>query len=183
MPVDNNWIENQIRPWALGRANWLFAGSLRSGKRSAAIMSLIQSDPWTCSRGCRRSGRGRSAMCYRINGRLPESRKVTWVAAYPEVALLSSSSFRLPEVILYVFKAHQLFVVEAAQALGGQDVYAEIFEFVAHSLKGFDAHQDCNGSVVFENHQVGLLPAGDALQICAKTSGHFRSRNCLLSSC
>eukprot|EP01133_Synstelium_polycarpum_P005990 gene5990-6949_t len=31
------------RPWALGRSNWLFAGSLRSGKRAAAIMSLIQS--------------------------------------------------------------------------------------------------------------------------------------------
>jgi len=31
-----------IRPWALGRSNWLFAGSLRSGKRVAAIMSLIQ---------------------------------------------------------------------------------------------------------------------------------------------
>ena len=27
----------------LGRSNWLFAGSLRSGKRAAAIMSLIQS--------------------------------------------------------------------------------------------------------------------------------------------
>jgi transposase len=39
----NNWVENQIRPWALGRANWLFACSLRSGKRAAAIMSLIQS--------------------------------------------------------------------------------------------------------------------------------------------
>ncbi|WP_256390458.1 transposase domain-containing protein, partial [Pseudomonas yamanorum] len=25
-----------------GRSNWLFAGSLRSGKRAAAIMSLIQ---------------------------------------------------------------------------------------------------------------------------------------------
>ncbi|MNG23986.1 hypothetical protein D3C85_1639200 [compost metagenome] len=32
-----------IRPWALGRSNWLFAGSLHSGKRAAAIMSLIQS--------------------------------------------------------------------------------------------------------------------------------------------
>ncbi len=28
------------RPWAPGRSNWLFAGSLRSGKRAAAIMSL-----------------------------------------------------------------------------------------------------------------------------------------------
>ena len=43
VPIDNNWCENQIRPWALGRKNWLFAGSLRSGKRAAALMSLIQS--------------------------------------------------------------------------------------------------------------------------------------------
>lgn len=43
VPIDNNWAENQIRPWALGRKNWLFVGSLRSGKRAAAIMSLIQS--------------------------------------------------------------------------------------------------------------------------------------------
>lgn len=28
---------------ALGRANWLFAGSLRAGKRAAAIMSLVHS--------------------------------------------------------------------------------------------------------------------------------------------
>lgn len=31
------------RTVALGRSNWLFAGSLRSGKRAAAIMSMIQS--------------------------------------------------------------------------------------------------------------------------------------------
>jgi hypothetical protein len=43
VPIDNNCVENQIRPWALGRSNWLFAGSLRSGQRAANIMSLIQS--------------------------------------------------------------------------------------------------------------------------------------------
>jgi transposase len=43
VPIDNNWVENQMRPVALGRKNWLFAGSLRAGKRGAAIMSLIQS--------------------------------------------------------------------------------------------------------------------------------------------
>jgi len=43
VPIDNNWIENQIQPIAIGRKNWLFAGSLRAGKRAAAIMSLIQS--------------------------------------------------------------------------------------------------------------------------------------------
>ncbi|MCZ8336947.1 MAG: IS66 family transposase, partial [Burkholderiaceae bacterium] len=43
LPIDNNWIENRIRPIALGRSNWLFAGSLRGGQRAAAAMSLIQS--------------------------------------------------------------------------------------------------------------------------------------------
>lgn len=43
LPVDNNHIENQIRPIAIGRSNWLFAGSLRAGQRAAAVMSLIQS--------------------------------------------------------------------------------------------------------------------------------------------
>ena len=43
VPIDSNRVENTIRPWAPGRSNWLFAGSLRSGKRAAAIMSLIQS--------------------------------------------------------------------------------------------------------------------------------------------
>ena len=43
LPADNNWVENQIRPIAIGRSNWLFAGSLRAGQRAAAVMSLIQS--------------------------------------------------------------------------------------------------------------------------------------------
>ena len=43
LPISNNWVENQIRPIALGRSNWLFAGSLRAGKRAAAVMSLVHS--------------------------------------------------------------------------------------------------------------------------------------------
>jgi transposase len=43
LPIDNNHDEQQIRPWATGRKNWLFAGTLRAGQRAAAIMSLIQS--------------------------------------------------------------------------------------------------------------------------------------------
>lgn len=43
LPIDNNRIEQQIRPIAVGRHNWLFAGSLRAGKRAAAVMSLVQS--------------------------------------------------------------------------------------------------------------------------------------------
>jgi len=50
--VDNNHIENQMRPWAMGRKAWLFAGSEMAGKRAAMVMSLVQSaklhgyDPW-----------------------------------------------------------------------------------------------------------------------------------------
>jgi len=43
LPPDNNPVENRIRPIALGRANWLFAGSQRAGERAANVMSLIQS--------------------------------------------------------------------------------------------------------------------------------------------
>jgi transposase len=51
--VDNNHCENQIRPWAMGRKAWLFAGSELAGQRAAMINSLLQSaklnghDPWT----------------------------------------------------------------------------------------------------------------------------------------
>lgn len=50
--ADNNHIENLMRPWALGRKSWLFAGSELAGKRAAMVMSLVQStklhghDPW-----------------------------------------------------------------------------------------------------------------------------------------
>ena len=39
----NNHVERQIRPIAIGRNNWLFAGSLRGGERAAAVMSLVHS--------------------------------------------------------------------------------------------------------------------------------------------
>lgn len=43
LSIDNNHDEQQIRPWATGRKNWLFAGTLMAGQRAAAITSLIQS--------------------------------------------------------------------------------------------------------------------------------------------
>ncbi len=41
LPIDNNAVENSIRPIAIGKKNWLFAGSERAGKRAAAIQSLL----------------------------------------------------------------------------------------------------------------------------------------------
>ena len=43
VPTDNNHIENQMRPWAVGRKNWLFVGSQLAGERAAVVMSLLQS--------------------------------------------------------------------------------------------------------------------------------------------
>ncbi|THK35658.1 IS66 family transposase [Ensifer sp. MPMI2T] len=40
--IDNNAAERAIRPIALGRKNWLFAGSDKGGERAAAILSLIE---------------------------------------------------------------------------------------------------------------------------------------------
>jgi transposase len=40
-PIDNNPVENAIRPIAIGKKNWLFAGSERAGMRAAAIQSLF----------------------------------------------------------------------------------------------------------------------------------------------
>jgi len=41
LPLDNNAIEQTIRPIALGKKNWLFAGSERAGQRAAAIQTLL----------------------------------------------------------------------------------------------------------------------------------------------
>jgi len=52
VPIDNNFIERQIKPWAMGRRAWLFCGSELAGQRAAVVMSLVQSaklnghDPW-----------------------------------------------------------------------------------------------------------------------------------------
>ena len=43
VPVDNNAVENMMRPIALGRKNWLFIGSRQAGERAATLMSLIES--------------------------------------------------------------------------------------------------------------------------------------------
>jgi transposase len=42
LEIDNNAAERAIRPLALGRKNYLFAGSDKGGERAAAIYSLIE---------------------------------------------------------------------------------------------------------------------------------------------
>jgi len=40
--IDNNLVENAIRPTAVGKKNWLFFGSEEAGQRSAVIYTLIE---------------------------------------------------------------------------------------------------------------------------------------------
>jgi transposase len=42
VPISNCWMENQIRPFAVGRGNWLFTGTPESANKAALLYSLIQ---------------------------------------------------------------------------------------------------------------------------------------------
>jgi len=52
IPIDNNRAENAIRPFVIGRRNWLFSGSPRGAHASATLYSLIETakanqlEPW-----------------------------------------------------------------------------------------------------------------------------------------
>ena len=41
-PMDNNRAENTIRPFVIGRKNWLFANSQAGARASANLYSLIE---------------------------------------------------------------------------------------------------------------------------------------------
>ncbi len=99
LPIDNNHDEQQIRPWATGRKNWLFAGTLLAGQRAAAITSLIQSaklnghDPYAylkdvLERLPTQRASAASTSCCRIAGQqLPTELSATACAGYGQHVL------------------------------------------------------------------------------------------------
>ena len=46
--IDNNLVENAIRPSAVGKKNWLFIGAAEAGKKTAILYTIVES--------CRRRG-------------------------------------------------------------------------------------------------------------------------------
>ena len=42
LEIDNNLVENAVRPTALGKKNWMFIGHPEAGERSAIIYTLLQ---------------------------------------------------------------------------------------------------------------------------------------------
>jgi transposase len=61
--LDNNLVENAIRPSAIGKKNWLFIGHPEAGQRSAIIYSLVVS--------CQRHGKDPLAYLRDVLARLP----------------------------------------------------------------------------------------------------------------
>jgi len=61
--IDNNLVENAIRPTALGKKNWLFIGEANAGDRSAILYTIIES--------CRRRGIEPYAYLREVLTRLP----------------------------------------------------------------------------------------------------------------
>lgn len=61
--LDNNLVENAIRPSAIGRKNWLFIGHPAAGQRSAIIYSLVVS--------CERHGKDPLRYLHDVLARLP----------------------------------------------------------------------------------------------------------------
>ena len=43
LPIDNNAVERMLKLIALGRKNWMFAGSERGGRTAAVLFTLISS--------------------------------------------------------------------------------------------------------------------------------------------
>jgi hypothetical protein len=66
LEIDNNLIENAIRPSALGKKNWLFIGHPEAGERSAVIYTLLGS--------CRRHGINPSDYLKDLFTRLPAAK-------------------------------------------------------------------------------------------------------------
>jgi hypothetical protein len=89
--IDNNLVENAIRPTAIGKKNWLFMGDAEAGERGAIIYTVIES--------CRRRGIDPYAYLKDVLTRLPkmtnrqihEITPATWTKTHLQVQRQAAS--------------------------------------------------------------------------------------------
>ena len=89
--IDNNLVENAIRPTALGKKNWLFMGDADAGERGAIIYTVIES--------CRRHGIDPYAYLKDVltrlpnmtNHQIPDVTPAAWAKAQLQVQRLAVS--------------------------------------------------------------------------------------------
>jgi transposase len=86
--IDNNLVENAIRPTAIGKKNWLFIGEADTGERSAILYTIIES--------CRRRGLDPFGYLREVLTRLP-SMKVTQIHEVLPAAWAKAHATRLPK--------------------------------------------------------------------------------------
>jgi transposase len=83
--IDNNLVENAIRPTAVGKKNWLFVGEAGAGQRGAIIYTIIEScrrrniDPYTYLREVL------TRLPHLTNHRISEVAPAAWAKNQPEV--------------------------------------------------------------------------------------------------
>jgi transposase len=88
--IDNNLVENAIRPTAIGKKNWLFMGEAGAGQRGAIIYTLIEScrrrsiDPYTYLRDVL------TRLPTLKNTQIPEVTPAAWAKALPKPAAQKS---------------------------------------------------------------------------------------------
>lgn len=86
--IDNNLVENAIRPTAIGKKNWLFIGGADTGERSAIIFSIIES--------CRRRGIDPHAYLTDVLERIPDAKNHDIKDLTPEAWAKAQTTSRLP---------------------------------------------------------------------------------------
>jgi transposase len=90
--LDNNLVENAIRPTAIGKKNWLFIGAAGAGERSAILFTIIEN--------CRRCGINPYKYLRDVHTRLPrmtnhQTHTVTPKAWANEQAQLKQAALKL----------------------------------------------------------------------------------------
>jgi hypothetical protein len=85
VPVDNNYVENQIRPFSTGRRAWLFAQTQHGARASANLYSLVS--------------------CARVNGIEPYAYLRHLLEELPKVSTAAALETLLPWNLKPVLKA------------------------------------------------------------------------------
>lgn len=96
--IDNNLVENAIRPSAIGKKNWLFMGGAETGARAATFYTLIAN--------CHRVGLKAEAYLTELFERLPAASTKTVVELTPQAMAAKSRAAPQTSVAELVVRNH-----------------------------------------------------------------------------
>jgi transposase len=88
LPVDNNYLENQIRPFSTGRRAWLFAQTQHGARASANLYSLVS--------------------CARVNGLEPHAYLLYLFEELPKASTAEALEALLPWNVKALLRTHRV---------------------------------------------------------------------------